>query len=147
MSNKSDFDDHFFRLGFNDSTGQIRFYSEQEGNIRLAWVTDEDYSDGEWHHLAATRDGDKGKVYVDGVLIKEDTAMDGDLGGEITGWYLAQDGNTNGYFVGVMDEVRIYDRALTDQEVQQNFESAGMAVVEGSGKLSATWGMIKEDGL
>ena len=73
--------------------------------------------------------------------------MDGDLGGELTGWYLAQDGNTNGYFVGAMDEVRIYNRALTDAEVQQNFESKGMAVVEGGGKLSAAWGAIKEDGL
>jgi len=147
MSNKSDFFDHFLRLGFNDSTGQIRFYSEQENNIRLAWITDEDYADGEWHHLAATRDGDVGKVYVDGALIKEDVAMDGDLGGDATGWYLAQDGNTNGYFVGAMDEVRIYDRALTDEEVQQNFESEGIAAVEGRGKPSATWGMIKEDGL
>ena len=147
MSNKSDFNDHFFRLGFNENTGQIRFYSEQENNIRLAWVTAEDYSDGEWRHLAAIRDGDKGKVYVDGVLIKEDTAMDGDLGGELTGWYLAQDGNTNGYFVGAMDEVRIYNRALTDQEVQQNFESRGMAAVEGRDKLSVTWGVIKEGSL
>jgi len=147
IANKSDFFDHFFRLGFNDSTGQIRFYSEQENNVRLAWITDEDYADGEWHHLAATRDGDKGQVYVDGVLIKEDVAMDGDLGGDDTGWYLAQDGNTNGYFVGAMDEVRIYNRALTAEEVQQNYESKGLVAVESRGKLSAVWGIIKRSSL
>ena len=107
------------------------------------FVTDEDYADGQWYHLVAVREGDKGKVYVDGVFVKEDAAMPGDIGGDKTNWYLAQDGNNNGYLIGAMDEVRIYDRALTAEEVQQNFESTGLAVVDGKNKLSVTWARIK----
>ena len=143
QKNKSDFHNNFFRLGLNQNTGQVRFYTEHENEANTVFVTDEDYADDQWHHVVAVRDGDKGKVYVDGVFVKEDAAMPGDIGGDKTNWYLAQDGNNNGYLIGAMDEVRIYNRALTAGEVQQNFESTGLAVVDTQKKLSITWAMIK----
>ena len=142
LTNKTDFFDHFFRLGFNQNTGQLRYYTEEADNIRKAWVTDEDYADGKWHHVVATRENDMAKMYVDGVLVKEDEAMSGDIGGGETNWYIAQDGNTNGYLIGAVDEVRIYKKVLTLEEINQNFESQGLAV-QPTGKLSLTWGRIK----
>ena len=142
LTNKTDFFDHFFRLGFNQNTGQLRYYSEEAGNIRKAWITDEDYGDGEWHHVVATREEDKAQLYVDGDLVKEDEAMSGDIGGGDTDWYIAQDGNTDGYLIGAVDEVRIYEKVLTPEEIQQNFESEGLAV-QPIDKLSLTWGRIK----
>ena len=143
MVNKSDFHNNFFRLGFNQHTGQVRFYTEHENETNKAFVTADDYGDGNWHHVVATREGDKAKVYVDGVLVKEDVAMAGDIGSDKTNWYLAQDGNNNGYLIGAMDEVRIYNRALTAKEVQQNFD-AEWSAVNRQGKLSITWAMIKK---
>lgn len=140
VTNKTKCDDNFFRLGFNNNTGQLRFYTEQDNNVKKAWVTAEDYADGKWHHVVATREKAVGKIYVDGELVKEDVAMAGDLGGDRTNWYLAR----AEYLIGAMDEVRFYNRALTEEEVKQNFESEGMAVVNSSDKLSITWGMIKE---
>jgi len=143
MVNKSDFHNNFFRLGFNQNTGQVRFYTEHENETNKAFVTADDYGDGKWHHVVATREGDKAKVYVDSVLVKEDVAMSGDIGGDKTNWYLAQDGNNNGYLIGAMDEVRIYSRALTAKEVKQNFEAEGIAAVDRNGKLSVTWAKMK----
>jgi len=143
MVNKSDFHNNFFRLGFNQNTGQVRFYTEHENETNKAFVTAEDYGDGKWHHVVATREGDKAKVYVDGVLVKEDVAMSGDIGGDKTNWYLAQDGNNNGYLIGAMDEVRIYNRALTAKEVQQNLDAEGLAV-DSKNKLSITWAKVKK---
>ena len=142
LTNKTNFFDHFFRLGFNQNTGQLRYYTEQAENVRKAWVTDEDYADGKWHHVVATREGDRAQVYVDGVLVKEDEAMAGDIGGGETNWNIAQDGNTDGYLIGAVDEVRIYKKVLTLEEIKQNFASQGLAV-EPTGKLSLTWGRIK----
>jgi hypothetical protein len=144
--NKTDFNDNFFRLGFNQNTGQIRFYTEQDNNVKKAFVTNEDYADGEWHHVVATREGNIGKIYLDGTVVKEDVAMDGDIGGDKTNWFLAQNGSDNAgeYLIGAMDEVRIYKRALTGKEVQQNFESEGLAVANVRNKLSVTWATIKE---
>ena len=43
---------------------------------------------------------------------------------------------------GLIDEVRVYNRALTKAEVKQNFGAQRLAV-EASGKLAITWGRIK----
>ena len=143
LTNKTNFSDHFFRLGFNQDSGQIRIYTEQAKNVRKAWITDEDYADDKWHHVVATRTGAKGAVYVDGVLVKEEETMAGDIGGGETNWYIAQDGNKNGYLIGAMDEVRVYSRALTEAEIRQNFASQGVTAVHPTGKLSLTWGKLK----
>lgn len=143
IANKIDFHNNFFRLGFNQNTGQVRFYTEHENETNKAWVTDEDYGDGAWHHLVATRAGDQAKVYIDGSLVKEEIAMDGDIGGGETDWYLAQDGNQNGYLIGAMDEVRIYSRALTPEEVEKNFGAEGLAVRPRANTISLTWARIK----
>ena len=68
--------------------------------------------------------------------------MAGNLGGGETNWNIAQDGNTDGYLIGVVDEVRIYKKVLTLEEIKQNFESRGLAV-QPTGKLSLIWGQIK----
>ena len=47
-------------------------------------------------------------------------------------------------FSGAIDEVLLYDRELTDREVQQNFKSRGGQAVEAVGKLAVTWGSIKQ---
>lgn len=51
---------------------------------------------------------------------------------------------TGRYFPGLLDEVRIYDRALTVEEVQQNFEYKNNALaIDSAGKLAVTWGAMK----
>lgn len=144
--NKTDFGSSFFRLGFNENTGQIRMYTEQADNANKAFVTPNEYVDGQWHHVVATREADVAKIYVDSVLEKEDVAMAGDLGGDRTNWFLAQNGGNKAgeYLIGAMDEVRIYSRALGEAEVKQNFEAKGLAVADSRNKLAATWGMLKE---
>lgn len=121
-------------------------YTEQADNAKSSFSTADDYADGQWHHVVATREEDKAKIYVDGELVKEDVAMAGDIGGDRTNWFLAQNGGNKAgeYLIGAMDEVRIYDRALTAEEVEQNFEAKGLASVSSKGKLSIAWGAIKE---
>ena len=42
----------------------------------------------------------------------------------------------------MIDEVRLYNRALSEKEILNNLEAEGLAV-EPAGKLSLTWGQIK----
>ncbi len=45
---------------------------------------------------------------------------------------------------GMMDNVRIYDRVLSADEVMQNFEAkSDQLPVEPAEKLSTTWGALK----
>ncbi|NCC23337.1 MAG: LamG domain-containing protein, partial [Alphaproteobacteria bacterium] len=87
---------------------------------------------GEWYHLFATYDGAELKLYVNGAFDGSNALASGDIiwsgpspdfsiGGsyapELTG-YLSIDGR--------VDDVRVYDRALTALEVRQIFkETAG----------------------
>ena len=52
-------------------------------------------------------------------------------------------GKASGFFQGVFDEVRIYDRALTHEEVIRNYESGIGLSVEPVQKLSTVWGALK----
>ena len=53
-------------------------------------------------------------------------------------------GKASGFFEGVFDEVRIYDRALTHEEVIRNYESGIGLGVEAVEKLPTVWGALKE---
>jgi hypothetical protein len=81
------------------------------------------------------------QLYLDGVLLNSIPFTGPMVGGgtetEI-GW--ANDGG----FIGSIDEVLIYDRALGEEEVEQSFLAEGLAVVCSSNKLATCWGKIKK---
>jgi hypothetical protein len=75
-------------------------------------------NDGAWHHVAATRSSDDGmiKLYVDGVLNTNAVGPTGPRAAPATLRIGAvQDGS--GFLDGVLDDVRLYERVLTDSEI------------------------------
>ncbi|HIE27398.1 TPA: LamG domain-containing protein [Candidatus Poribacteria bacterium] len=48
----------------------------------------------------------------------------------------------NCVFIGAIDEVLVYHRALSDVEIKRNFTATGLAV-DSTGKLALTWGKLK----
>lgn len=52
-------------------------------------------------------------------------------------------GKAEAYFRGVIDEVRVYNRAITHEEVTHNFVSRLGLAVEPTHKLSVAWGELK----
>ena len=52
-------------------------------------------------------------------------------------------GKVERHFSGLIDEVRIYDRPLTADEVTQNFESKIGLSVQPPGKLPIVWATLK----
>lgn len=98
---------------------------------------------GEWHYLTAIINVDKKQIYVDGVLAIEDVYT-GPMAsnGPETDIGHASDGG----FVGIIDEVTIYNKALSADEVQQNFKAEGLSTsaVSSEAKLTTTWGEMKK---
>jgi hypothetical protein len=76
----------------------------------------------QWLHFAYTFDGKTNRLYLNGELKDSSTASP--LKGavkrfEFGRWGGSRPGATaNGHFAGILDEVRIYDRPLSDSEVQ-----------------------------
>jgi chitodextrinase len=78
---------------------------------------------GTWQHLAATYDGTTAKFYVDGALVAS-KAYSGSVGNSNT-WRIGAYGTTpGGFFDGNVDEVRIYDHALTAAQVQTDMTTS-----------------------
>jgi type II secretory pathway pseudopilin PulG len=74
---------------------------------------------GLWYHVAATWDGVKVRIYVDGILDNfPPDVRHGTIGTDTRplciGGRLGED-----YFNGIIDNVRIYNRALSDDEIAQ----------------------------
>ena len=90
-----------------------------------------DYRDNQWHMLTFISDGHSGKAYVDGQLIGSDASSTGPstwtkgqassmtkLGGACTyGFNGCAQGS--GFFDGLIDNVRVYNRELNLSEIQQ----------------------------
>jgi hypothetical protein len=93
--------------------------SVQTGNLGAGY-----WADDKWHHIAgvfdrnATDETKRLKLYIDGELVDTDPAydediMDSDHGIDIGRW---ESGNE---FKGTIDDVRIYNRALTAYEISE----------------------------
>jgi len=74
-------------------------------------------TDGNWHHIGLVWDGSKRILYVDDVIVAEDTQSD--LGGSDNGLYLGcgKTMESGTFWSGLIDDVRIYDVALSEEEI------------------------------
>lgn len=105
------------------------------------WISvQETLKAGQWHHIAGTFDGKEIKCYLNGVE-KEKKAMSGIASGNGK-FFIGQDGWVN-VFDGVVDEVRVYDRALSPDEVKHNYGALSQLAVGSVNKISVTWGKLK----
>ena len=105
------------------------------------------YDVNEWHHLVGTYDGKEMKIYVNGKLEGTSDVQSGAINYPDRIFFSIgsyKDDNEDFVHKGMLDEVRLYDRALTEKEVSNNLKAEGLAV-EAAGKLSLTWGKIKAE--
>jgi stress response protein SCP2 len=74
-------------------------------------------NDGVWHHIVGVRDGTQYSIYVDG-LLELTKAYDGsNLGGSPYNYHIGHHGAWNQYFNGDVDEVAVWQDALTAEEI------------------------------
>lgn len=99
------------------------------------------YMDEKWHHIAGTRDRSDVLLYLDGVLVASGASTSRDVS---VGTSLALSFDT--VFNGAIDEAKIYNRALSEDEIKRNFEATSRDVaVEPASKLAINWGGIKSE--
>jgi hypothetical protein len=77
----------------------------------------------EWVHLALTYDGTEARIYVNGQL-----DVSSNVSGEVSesnNELRIGRGEPAGYFVGMIDDVRLYNHALTESELLSAMEGSG----------------------
>ena len=77
---------------------------------------------GSWHHVAGVYDKETGKqmLYVDGKLVSTATHPANNVVSPLTRYTVMNIGcslDSKGYYKGVIDDVRLYNRALSEQEI------------------------------
>ena len=101
--------------------GAITFYNGEDDYIGNSAIDDET-----WHHIVLTFDGDASwDVYVDKII--DVTATDDDCYNDtdILIGALYEDGGIADVFDGVIDDIRIYGRTLTEDEIQTLYHEGG----------------------
>ena len=77
---------------------------------------------GHWEHLATTYDGAVARFYVDGVQVAS-RPFTGNMGDSNT-WRIGAYGSpATGFFDGMVDEVRIYNHALSVGEIRFDMDT------------------------
>ena len=103
-------------------------------------------NDGVWHHIAAVRDEDNKqlRLYIDGNLVGEAQDLTRSLnskpGDDKVRSKIWLGNHLEVFFPVKFDEVRFWNRALTQEEVSANMNSFA---VDSHGKLALTWGGVK----
>ncbi|KAA0004124.1 MAG: DUF1616 domain-containing protein [Thermoplasmata archaeon] len=97
---------------------QIGYLTKMEnGSQSYTWFNSSIPKDGEFHYVAITFDNQIKKCYVDGEL-KDSIKVEGEMCKNESKFII---GNAYRFFFGYIKDVRIYNRALSQQEVKQNY--------------------------
>ena len=122
-----------------DSTNVSTYVVRSDDEVKYISKTG-DYMDGEWHFLAGTYDGKTVTCFIDGQV--ESTDCD-DIrtseGAVVIGTW------GSNFFAGALDEARICNVALTEDQLRSDYETGyDILAVDSAGKLSTTWAAIKD---
>jgi hypothetical protein len=127
--------DGSYEIDVNQGTGRANFVVRNDVNAFALAASSRPIVRGQWHHLVGVFDGGVATIYLDGI---QGTSVN--IGGVLQNAGpvpdrvmvgATRDGNGGGSFnwLGGLDEVAIYDRALTLAEVEEHFTSAGGVIV------------------
>lgn len=98
--------------------------------------------DDTWHFMAGTWDGDTIKLYIDGELSKESECK-GKLTPNNDPVFIGSRGGTQRFVNGALDEIKMYNYALTEDELKADMDNPQTADVLPQDKLTTTWARIK----
>jgi hypothetical protein len=107
---------------------------------------------GDWHHVLGSYDGQTIRVYIDGWLQGSTSAAGTMSNGNQVVTIGARSPNRQYYFGGAIDDVQIYDRALSAEEaagfrsVQPHFVGRWVEVRNAAGEVKGTWRIASIEG-
>ena len=115
---------------FMTDSGRLRFATTTAQGLPAVVETGQPYNNGQWHHVVAAQGRTGMRLYVDGVLAGSDPAASTRsysgywrVGGDsLTNWAGRP---TSDYFAGSIDEVAVYDQALTAAQVAAHYGAGG----------------------
>jgi len=142
----------FTQTHANATNTSLHYRIYTNGTVRMGFYSNDLDAAGavkkdEWTHICFWCDADSNtrKIYINGVEKVKDSGKSlykGTAGDTMIGSW----GGTGQKFNGVIDEVQVWDRALSEKEIEESMDylMEGGKAVDASGKLTTTWGSIKK---
>lgn len=131
----------FFLFDFGDDPTSLDFLVKPGNDFTE--TTTVDWVLGQWYHFAGTYDGDALRIYIDGVMEGETTGVPPIAASDLDLWIGADDHNPpTTTFPGVLDDIRIYNKALNADEIAALMASP-TAVEPGANQLTTTWALLR----
>ncbi len=111
--------------------GGIAFFASTAGTLSVSPQALSDLVwDGAWHQVTGTYDGASVRIYLDGIEVGTGTAASGaiDYSSDLNGGALiiGNDPSLSYGYSGGIDEVKVFDRALTAEEILASYKSQGL---------------------
>lgn len=122
-----------FVLGQVLNTNTVTFITSNSGSYQAGnvLVSTSAINDGIWHHICGIHDGSYNYLYIDGSLDKSVDATNGlynaSLSTSIGCGLVNGTCQANDYFNGLIDDVMIYTRALTSDEVTALYDGTAIS--------------------
>ncbi len=137
----------WYMLWNGGGDNKVTFFLRNTASVSYRPQSATEIGDDEWHFVAGRADAETGKVtlWIDG---KQEAELDFDTN---SGY-----GNSEGVFhigrhfdrytAGIIDEVLLFNVALDEADMNAIMEDGiqTVAAVEASGKLTTTWGTLKQ---
>jgi hypothetical protein len=98
------------------------FFLYHDGSYRVTSSSTQ-YSTGEWIHVAATRDGASTAIYINGIIEAQNTLTTNSFSATSTADIGRQTEALGRHFHGAIDELAIWSRALSSNEVYQVYST------------------------
>lgn len=100
------------------SAGSFSFAITTNGKLRSVTSDSDTWIPGVWYHVLGVYDGRRIKLYVNGEL-KGESAAKGSISNFNQDLYIGRLSNREKFTPGKYDDIRIYDRALSLEDIQQ----------------------------
>ncbi len=100
------------------SHGYLKTDLKEAGDTARSLVSEVTITDGNWHHVGITWDGMNRFLYVDGVAVASDTQTSLKRSSRGLNFGCGPDEASGTFWSGLIDDVRIYDVALTPEEIE-----------------------------
>jgi len=91
----------------------------------------------QWHHVALTWNGSHALLYLNGIEVNIRAGSGSVLPGNRP-VFIGSDNGTSSYFNGTIDEVKIYNRTLSSEEIKSDYD-------RGHVQLNSIYGAVKDN--
>jgi hypothetical protein len=109
---------------FFNGDGTFYFRTMGLSNQDLTFYIPSYISVNTWNHIVCTYGSGVKTIYINGSQVAQSTGVTGTISTDTTGLFIGAYGPGTGYFLnGKIAESRVYNKALTASEVQQNYQA------------------------